>query len=93
MKIVEKTKATIHIASKGYQKYWDSLPEASKTGTKLVGAEIALGLISAATRNKSRMVSKATRIVAIGCYAIAMGCLYKGVQDSIYSYDIDHDQF
>lgn len=83
MKIVEKAKATIHNAAEGYHKYWNSLPEASKTGTKLVGAEIALVSVSKALKTKSRMASKVTGMAAIGCYAVALGCLYKGMQDSI----------
>lgn len=108
-KIVNKTIATTKKSVEKTSEIWKILPKDTKTGTKLIGAEIGLLTASSILRKGSKTGANLLSIAGTACYVAGMYKLYEGTQEifiPIPKFDfnlntsvdfdrseIDHDQF
>ena len=104
-KIIATTKKSVEKTSE----IWKILPKDTKTGTKLIGAEIGLLTASSILRKGSKTGANLLSIAGTACYVAGMYKLYEGTQEifiPIPKFDfnlntsvdfdrseIDHDQF
>ena len=104
-KIIATTKKSIEKTSE----IWKILPKDTKTGTKLIGAEIGLLTASSILRKGSKTGANLLSIAGTACYVAGMYKLYEGAQEifiPVPKFDfnlntsvdfdrpeIDHDQF
>ena len=104
-KIIATTKKSVEKTSE----IWKILPKDTKTGTKLIGAEIGLLTASSILRKGSKTGANLLSIAGTACYVAGMYKLYEGTQEiniPVPKFDfslktsvdfdrpeIDHDQF
>ena len=104
-KIIATTKKSVEKTSE----IWGILPKDTKTGTKLIGAEIGLLTASSILRKGSKTGAILLSIAGTACYVAGMYKLYEGTQEiniPVPKFDfslktsvdfdrpeIDHDQF
>ena len=104
-KIIATTKKSVEKTSE----IWGILPKDTKTGTKLIGAEIGLLTASSILRKGSKTGANLLSIAGTACYVAGMYKLYEGTQEvniPVPKFDfslktsvdfdrpeIDHDQF
>lgn len=104
-KIIATTKKSVEKTSE----IWKILPKDTKTGTKLIGAEIGLLTASSILRKGSKTGANLLSIAGTVCYVAGMYKLYEGIQEvntPVPKFDfslktsvdfdrpeIDHDQF
>ena len=104
-KIIATTKKSVEKTSE----IWKILPKDTKTGTKLIGAEIGLLTASSILRKGSKTGANLLSIAGTACYVAGMYKLYEGIQEvntPVPKFDfslktsvdfdrpeIDHDQF
>ena len=108
-KIASKTIATTKKSVEKTSEIWKILPKDTKTGAKLIGAEIGLITASSILRKGSKTGANLRSIAGTACYVAGMYKLYKGTQEinipapkfdfnlkTSVDFDrpeIDHDQF
>ena len=108
-KIAGKIIATIKKSVEKTSEIWKILPKDTKTGTKLIGAEIGLLTASSILRKGSKTGANLLSIAGTVCYVAGMYKLYEGTQEvniPVPKFDfslktsvdfdrpeIDHDQF
>lgn len=104
-KIIATTKKSVEKTSE----IWKILPKDTKTGAKLIGAEIGLLTASSILRKGSKTGANLLSIAGTACYVAGMYKLYEGTQEvniPVPKFDfslktsvdfdrpeIDHDQF
>lgn len=109
MKIAGKIIATTKKIVEKTSEIWKILPKDTKTGTKLIGAEIGLLTASSILRKGSKTGANLLSIAGTVCYVAGMYKLYEGIQEvntPVPKFDfslktsvdfdrpeIDHDQF
>ena len=107
-KIINKTIATTKQSVEKTSEIWKNLPKDTKTGAKLIGAEIGLLTASSILRKGSKTANLLS-IAGTACYVAGMYKLYEGIQEvntPVPKFDfslktsvdfdrpeIDHDQF
>ena len=76
-KIIATTKKSVEKTSE----IWKILPKDTKTGTKLIGAEIGLLTASSILRKGSKTGANLLSIAGTACYVAGMYKLYEGTQE------------
>ena len=76
-KIIATTKKSVEKTSE----IWKILPKDTKTGTKLIGAEIGLITASSILRKGSKTGANLLSIAGTACYVAGMYKLYEGTQE------------
>ena len=76
-KIIATTKKSVEKTSE----IWTILPKDTKTGTKLIGAEIGLLMASSILRKGSKTGANLLSIAGTACYVAGMYKLYEGTQE------------
>ena len=108
-KIVNNTIATTKQSVEKTSEIWKNLPKDTKTGAKLIGAEIGLLTASSILRKGSKTGANLLSIAGTACYVAGMYKLYEGTQEIFIPVpkfefnlntsvdfdrsEIDHDQF
>ena len=108
-KIASKTIATTKKSVEKTSEIWKILPKDTKTGAKLIGAEIGLLTASSILHKGSKTGANLLSIAGTACYVAGMYKLYEGTQEifiPVPKFDfnlntsvnfgrpeIDHDQF
>ena len=108
-KIAGKSTATTKKSVEKTSEIWKVLPKDTKTGTKLIGAEIGLLTASSILRKGSKTGANLLSIAGTACYVAGMYKLYEGTQEvnipvpkfdfslktsvDFYRPEIDRDQF
>ena len=76
-KIIDTIKKSVEKTSE----IWTILPKDTKTGTKLIGAEIGLLTASSILRKGSKTGANLLSIAGTACYVAGMYKLYEGTQE------------
>ena len=76
-KIIATTKKSVEKTSE----IWKILPKDTKTGAKLIGAEIGLLTASSILRKGSKTGANLLSIAGTACYVAGMYKLYEGTQE------------
>ena len=76
-KIIATTKKSVEKTSE----IWKILPKDTKTGAKLIGAEIGLLTASSILRKSSKTGANLLSIAGTACYVAGMYKLYEGTQE------------
>ena len=76
-KIIATTKKSVEKTSE----IWKILPKDTKTGTKLIGAEIGLLTASSILRKGSKTGANLLSIAGTACYVAGVYKLYEGTQE------------
>ena len=80
-KITSKTIVTAKQSVEKTSEIWKILPKDTKTGTKLIGAEIGLLTASSILRKGSKTGANLLSIAGTACYVAGMYKLYEGTQE------------
>ena len=80
-KIASKTIATTKKSVEKTSEIWGILPKDTKTGTKLIGAEIGLLTASSILRKGSKTGANLLSIAGTACYVAGVYKLYEGTQE------------
>ena len=80
-KITSKTIVTAKQSVEKTSEIWKILPKDTKTGTKLIGAEIGLLTASSILRKGSKTGANLLSIAGTACYVAGVYKLYEGTQE------------